>query len=351
MKKILTLFLTTVMVISSLTLFSACGTRNTNAGGKEGGKKETEWTAVTVKDQSGREVAIENEPQKIVSGYYISTLACITIGLNDRMAGIESKAASRPIYSLAAPDLIAKEGCGNKKGLDMEKVTSLEPDLVILAKAQQDSVDSLTEMGIPCIVVDPESHDKLVEMIELIGKATGKTDEAKKLTGYYEKAIKNVSALASKAADTPSVLFCGTDNYLTCAPEGTYQANMIATAGGRNAAKDVQGKSFTEISYEQIIAMNPDYIILPSEASYSVDDVKNDPQLKDVTAVKNGKVYAMPSAFDPWDSPVPGGIMGNYWMLSALHEDVYSLKDLQAEAKSFYETFYSFTPDVNQITK
>ena len=351
MKRIMAVLLATIMMLSSLSLFSACGSKKPNAEGNAEAEKKSEWTAVTVKDQSGREVTIEQQPQRIVSGYYISTLACITLGLTDKMVGIESKASSRPIYSLAAPDLIAKDGCGNKKGLDMEKVTSLKPDLVILAKSQKDSVDALKQMGIPCIVVSPESHENLVEMIELIGKATGHSQQAKKLADYYDKSIKNVSALAGKVKEAPSVLFCGTDKYLTCAPDGTYQSAMITTAGGTNAAKDVQGSGYTEISYEQLIAMNPDYIILPSEAAYSVDDVKNDKQLKDVAAVKNGKVYAMPSAFDPWDSPVPGGIMGNYWMLNTLQGDLYSLKDLQSEVKSFYEIFYGFTPDISKISK
>ena len=53
--------------------------------------------AVTVTDQAGREVTIEGEPQRIVSGYYISSSACIALGLTDRLLGIEAKAKSRPI--------------------------------------------------------------------------------------------------------------------------------------------------------------------------------------------------------------------------------------------------------------
>ena len=47
---------------------------------------------VTLTDQAGREVTIENKPEHIVSGYYISTSACIALGLYDRMAAVEAKA-------------------------------------------------------------------------------------------------------------------------------------------------------------------------------------------------------------------------------------------------------------------
>ena len=45
---------------------------------------------VTLTDQAGREVTIENKPEHIVSGYYISTSACIALGLSDRMAAVEA---------------------------------------------------------------------------------------------------------------------------------------------------------------------------------------------------------------------------------------------------------------------
>ena len=55
---------------------------------------------------AGREVTLEKEPERIVSGYYISSSACIALGLSDKMVGIEDKSAKRPIYKLAAPALI-----------------------------------------------------------------------------------------------------------------------------------------------------------------------------------------------------------------------------------------------------
>ena len=53
---------------------------------------------VTVIDQAGREVTIEKAPEKIVSGYYISTSLLIALGQEDKLVGIEAKADKRPIY-------------------------------------------------------------------------------------------------------------------------------------------------------------------------------------------------------------------------------------------------------------
>ena len=63
-------------------------------------------------------------------------------------------------------------------------------DLVLLPMKLKDNIDALTDLGISVLVVNPESHEELVEMLELIGKATGKQNQAKELTDYYEKQIK-----------------------------------------------------------------------------------------------------------------------------------------------------------------
>lgn len=98
-----------------------------------------------------------------------------------------------------------------------------------------------------------------------------------------------------------------------------YQADMIRLAGGVNAASEIADTYWAEISYEQLLAWNPDYIILTSDAEYTVEDVLADENLADCTAVKNGNVYQIPSKAEAWDSPVPSGILGAVWLANVLH--------------------------------
>ena len=58
---------------------------------------------VTLTDHAGRSVTIEKQPEKLVSGYYITSSLLIGLGLKDKVVGIETKAKSRTIYSFAAP--------------------------------------------------------------------------------------------------------------------------------------------------------------------------------------------------------------------------------------------------------
>ena len=97
-----------------------------------------------------------------------------------------------------------------------------------------------------------------------------------------------------------------------------------------------------EVDYEQVLAWNPDYIILASDASYTAEDVLADPNLADCAAVVNGRVYQMPSKAEAWDSPVPGGILGAAWLGSRLHPETVSEESCNAVIDEFYETFYGF---------
>jgi len=48
------------------------------------------------------------------------------------------------------------------------------------------------------------------------------------------------------------------------------------------------------IHYEQLLAWEPAYIILASDASYTVEDVLTNPNLANCVAVTSGHVYQLP---------------------------------------------------------
>lgn len=305
-------------------------------------------SGITVTDQAGRTVEINAPVERIVSGYYIPSSACIALGLADKLVGIEAKAESRPIYSLAAPALLELPNVGTAKEFNLEACAALKPDLVILPLRLKEAAETLTELGIPVILVNPESYGELTEMLELIGKAAGAELEAAKLLAYYDAALADINALTAPLTERPRTYMCGVSSYLSTSPKGMYQSALIELAGGVNAA-DIEGDSRVEVSYEQLIAMNPEVIIIPSEAGYGALDIINDEQLKSVDAVQNNRVYKMPDAFEAWDSPVPSCMVGARWLLATLHENAYSANALRGDAASFYKDFYGIEIDSGLI--
>ena len=194
-KKLLSLLLVFTLIFS----MTACGQTNPNNNGPntetntESNTENTEQNSsvvtqypVTVTDQAGREVTIESEPQKLVSGYYISTSLLIALGLDDNLVGIEAKANKRPIYKLSAPELIDLPNVGTAKEFDLEGCIALEPDLVILPMKLKNTAESLEKLDIDVLYVNPESQELLTEMMTLIGTATNTQENTKGKRGMIE---------------------------------------------------------------------------------------------------------------------------------------------------------------------
>lgn len=339
-KKLLVLMLIFSMMFSA----AACGSENDAS--KDG---NTSWEKVTVTDQAGREVTIESRPEKIVSGYYISTSILLALDCKERLVGIEAKAKERNIYTLAAPEIIDLPNTGSAKDFNLEACIALEPDLVVLPKKLQEPARALEEMGIPVLLISPEDDQLLEEAISMIAAAVGEGERAEALLHYYDEVNEKLQE-KGKEEDAPIIYLAGNSDMLRTCPADMYQNTLIEAAKGKNAAAEIKGDSWAGVSYEQLLAWDPDYIVIVPEASYTAEDLCAVPELANLTAVKEGKVLTMPSDFEAWDSPVPSGALGKLWLFAALHPEAYSLDELREDVADFYQRFYGFEADKELVT-
>ncbi|MCL2221661.1 MAG: ABC transporter substrate-binding protein [Oscillospiraceae bacterium] len=334
-------FLTLALTLALLFGVAACGASPAENGDAQADSGSTVEASITVIDQAGRSVEIAQPVERLVSGFYISSSATIALGLSDRLVGIEARADERPVYTLMKPELLSLPNVGTARDFNLEACIALYPDLVILPYRLRDAAETLTDMGIPAIVVNPESLEELVAMINLIATATQTTENANRLVAWIRDTHAAVTAESAVVADRPTVYIAGVGSHLSTAPGGMFQSDLIEMAGGINVAADLPGRGWTEISYEQLLAMNPDIIVLPSEASYSVDDILNNPTLADLTAAVNGSVYQMPYTYEAWDSPVPASMLGARWLLAVLHGNSPG-DEFMRYVYEFYAEFYGF---------
>lgn len=339
-KKLISIVLVVMMMTTMLV-----GCSNTNTQEKSQPKE------VTITDHAGREVKVTGNYEKIVSGYYISTSMLVSLGLNDKLVGIESKAEKRPLYKLAAKELLELPKVGTAKDFDLEGCIALKPDLVILPKKLTEQAKTLSDAGITVIVINPENEKLLKESIEMVATATGTTEKAKKLLSYYDEQYAKLEKLTKDSKEKPSVYLAGTSDILTVASGKMYQNSVIEKAGGVNVAKDLADDQWAKISYEQLLKYNPDMIVIIPEAEFTKEDVLKDPQLANLNAVKNKAVYEMPSDFEAWDSPVPSCVLGSMWLASIIDEEGYSFDDFKNDAAGFYKEFYNVDIDKELVTK
>ncbi len=329
------------VLLASLLIFgTSCG-QKTGETAQDG--------PIIMTDQMGKTVTLEDGPaQTIVSCYYVSSYAVMALGLSDRMVGIENKADTRPMYELAAPGFLELPAVGTMKESNVELIASLEPDLVIMPAKLAEAAETLTGLGLDVMLVSPESHEDLTEMLSLIGQACGVSDKADTLIGYYDEKIREINSKI-EGQSVPKVYMGGNSSYLTTAPADMYQSSLIEQAGGENAGNQLSGDHWAEVSYETILSWDPEVIVIPSGAAYTAADILSDTQLSGLQAVKNDAVFTMPGALEEWDSPVPSGVLGTMWLASILHPDVYPQDAFVADATAFYEGFYGFTPVSSQL--
>lgn len=332
MKRIIALI---CCIVISVGLFSGCASVE-----KKG--------AITVTDQTGRTCTIEKPAERIVSGYYVSTSACIALGLKDKIVGIEEKSDKRPIYGLAAPGLTdSAVNVGNAKNFDVEKCLSVNPDLVILPKKAKDYAEILTQANVAVIVVEPETSEKLDEMIRLIGALTGTAERAEKLVAKRNEILDGISEKTKDVEVCPSVYFCNPGEFLRTAPNGMYQADLLRLSGAGNCADLLEGDEWVDISSEQLLSLKPDVIIIPANSTASgvpeyVEDIYTDSVISSLDAVKNGEVYCMPFGFESWDSPVPSGVLGAVWLTHLFHPEIIDYDTYVNTVFDFYKEFYGF---------
>ncbi len=350
-KKISCLFVAAAMLVSLWGCSSVSSSQSLPQGDSAAQSSSAPQSAfpVTITDAAGREVTIQQQPQALVSGYYITSSMLIALGQQDKLVGIEAKAENRPIYGLSAPELLKLPNVGTAKEFNLEGCAALKPDLVILPLKLKNSAADLEQLGITSLVVSPENQEQLANTLALLGAATGTAQRAEEILNF-SKQKQSFLTTALADAEKPTVYLSGNSSYLSTAGAKMYQNTMIELAGGRNAAAELEDSYWSDVSYEQLLAWNPEVILIAPEASYSKQDILADAQLSGISAVQNNRVYQMPSSVEAWDSPIPGSIIGSLWTASILHSDRYSAADFQKDAVEFYQSFYSFEPTAEMLT-
>jgi iron complex transport system substrate-binding protein len=241
---------------------------------------------VTLTDDEGTKVDLAAEPLKIVSLTPATTEILFALGVGDRIVGKVEDFTLYPPEAAAIPD-VAKFG-----EVDVEKIVSLEADLVIAGGNSfnpPDKIAQLRELKVPVLVVYAPDIDTVFTDIELTGAAVGKAEGAKDLTASMRAAFDQVGA-ATSGLDKPRVFYeLDATREIFTAADDSFLANMIELAGG----EPITTGSTTnfEIPLETLVTADPEVILL-GDAAYgtTAEAVAARPGWNVMTAVKDGSI-------------------------------------------------------------
>jgi iron complex transport system substrate-binding protein len=300
---------------------------------------------VTVIDTAGRTVDVVQPVEHIASAYGIGTYYVYALGAGDRLVAawyvsVKSASQAPTAYSVIEPRLSELLCSGDP---NVEDLVARGTDLVIADAGKYAAIaDQMQSLGVPTLLFAPETAQGVVDMTLSLGSALGDEAQARAdglAADFYRVYGRAAVASTAIAADArPRVLFLGT-SLSSVASGAMYQTDLIKEAGGVSVSADLVG-SWNTVNLEQILAWNPDVIVIAPYGNVKVADVTGSADWQSVSAVQSGRVFKMPRIFGPMDTPLPESLLGVEWLSAAFYPDR-GLFDVRADALAFYQTYYS----------
>ena len=321
----------------ALAISCGCTGTTTDTGSVDSGAR-------TVTDMRGRAVELPATIERVVAiddGFVEGLL--YRFGMQDRIVGLggtwvqdytypfegaggatyEYRNGTNPVSylipGLADLPVLVETGTA----INYETLASLDPDVVILREgawafsagsdeALGKTIATIDSLGIPLVIlVGPPFQESptighIGEEIRLVGEVFSREKDADALASYLDDRIKEIRRRTADIPENekPRMMQLG------LSPRARQGGGAGMAWGGdtiesyfieeiANAKNAYRGTgAFVVVSTEQILALDPDVIVLPTAQGYHpASELYTAPyyrNLQELTAVKNHRVYALP---------------------------------------------------------
>lgn len=335
---------------------------------------------VKITDITGREVEVNVPVQRVILGegrqvYFTGALDTDdpfkrVVGWRDDFKKADLDGYNIYLQKFPNMEKIPTFG-GMKDGtFDIEQAVALKPDVIIMnteaktATEESGYIEKLAKVGIPLVYIDfrEKPMQNTDASMQIIGTLFGKQDRAEEFVKFRQAEISKVTDRLAKAGDInkPVVFIERAGGYSDdcCMSFGNENfGKMVELAGGINLAKDIIPGTFGTVNPEQIIASNPDQIIVTgsnwelyvpggkwvgvgpganeAEAKTKLAALMQRPGFTGVKAVTEGNVHAIWHQF--YNSPYQ--FVAVQQIAKWLHPDLFKDLDPDATFRELHERF------------
>ena len=218
-------------------------------------------------DQLGRRIELKRTPERIISVVPSQTELLFDLGLDEEVIGITKFCVHPHAW------FISKQRIGGTKTLNIEKIKSLAPDLIIANKEENDreQIEELAEI-FPVWVSDVNNLEDAYDMLNAIGNLTNKKETAAALvtrirTSFFELQTTHLTAggFAGTVGQTEKLrtaYLIWKDPYMAVGG-GTFIHDMMIQAGFENIFE--YKDRYPEINIDDLQFGNCQLLILSSE--------------------------------------------------------------------------------------
>jgi len=233
-------------------------------------------------DDLSRSVVLSSTAQRIVSLAPSITETLFAIGAGEQVRGVTE-------YCNYPPEARNRQSIGGLIAPSIEAILSLTPDLIIVTPEGNalESFRQIRATGIPVFVTNPRNIEGVCKSIRDIGFLTGRQEESAALVRSMKQREDSLRSLPP--AKIPMLLVISLQP-LMVAGSGTFLSEMIELAGGDNLAAGT-GLTYPTFSREQVMALDPDVVLMPSGLPGMDDVLSFYPEWRDLEAFQSGRVY------------------------------------------------------------
>lgn len=236
------------------------------------------------------------------------TETLFAIGAGNQVVGV-IKGSDYPADALQLPVV------GSYSGLDLERIISLHPDLVIVwgdSFARQVAV--LRRMHIPVYQTHPHRLEDVPAAMRQFGELTGHILQANQQAGKFEKQLAELKARYQR--QKPVTVFYQLGGYsLMTINRDSWINQVITLCGGRNVFANAVTIA-PEVSWESVVQANPEVVISDSAEQGWEQRWQRWPT---ISAVKHHRLYTVHA--DWIDRASPRLVMGAAEVCGCLHLD------------------------------
>ena len=222
------------------------------------------------------------------------------VAVGPNAADLASELAGDSVVASTAAPYQSSNGVKQRVALDVKAITALKPDIVIVEDddGATDLVRPLREAGVKVALLRaPKTVKEVEDQTRSVGQLLGRADKAESLITTMMNYIRDTESLRFARRDDPKkTVAVYNENGLYGVPDTMIQ-DMLKYVNVDNAATKAGVKWSYMGKKDDLIKVDPDVIIVPTDVKapgFNRDAVLNsyynDPDLKNVKAIKNKKV-------------------------------------------------------------
>lgn len=281
------------LLVCSLLMMGGCGQKaslNTEQNEEPNIASEEQTENLVILDDLNREVTFEKQPENV---------AILTPTLLNLFYDVGGKATARMSESLTEIREETKEleDVGHLANINIEKLVSLKPDLVIGQTALHERfVNILEENDIPVVILEVRTYEQVIEKTRILSQIAGKEENGEKLITDLEHRVSKITENLPKRAKKIAILFANQAE-VTLETEKTTAGDVAKQLGIENI---VAGEELSQdtiripFSMEELIERDPDALLIVSWEQQVEQTLSTDPAWESIRAVKEKNVHILP---------------------------------------------------------